>query len=159
MTMDQVFKIINNFFSENMLVNSILGNRQNNFKNVYNNIIKTDIGLLNNDQKFKDSEDNYKKVYDTINDSRNIIIESPISPKVEEFFKVWSELIINWNNNTFQKNELNVDAIFIIRMIDQHYTIVESIEVLKVLNKRFKNTKNWNPPAFEIAPHYLKYLD
>jgi len=122
-------------------------------------IMKTDISKLENNEEYTSKDDDHSKIFTSIDSILHCINNDPITPELNTFSILWCRLVINWNNNTIRKEILGKNCMFIIRLLDQHYTIIESIEIMKMLNKRLRDFKNWNPLAFEISKDVLNYLD
>lgn len=135
--------------------NVFLGKRKVSMQKVFAKM-KKNIVVLENDGL---PQDNYKEeIINSLKHIRNTVMEVPVSKNDADFCLMWCELIGNINDNTEKDDEISKRLNFIVRLINQHLTINESIEVLRALNKKFRDVKNWMPPSFEVAKHYLDYL-
>ena len=102
----------------------------------------------------KEVNDMTKEITDCLNRLLAVVITTPISERNGTFLKDFCSLTFNLNNNLKKDETINTLSISIIRFVDNHFTIVESIEVLKALTKTFKDLKSWLPPSFEISKHF-----
>ena len=158
MTKNEIFKNIIGFLNKDVFINTTFGkNREFITKSFIT--MKKDINDLENDNKYTSKSKDHDEIFKTVSIIRNIIKEIPVTLEMNKFFFSWCELVMNWNNNTIKENGLNYDCMSIIRLLNNHYSIKDATEILKELNGRLKNFKNWSPPQFEIAKHFLNYLE
>jgi len=142
---------------ESFKVNSLLRGNSEGFRKAFS-IISRHIEELNNECE---NITNYDPsvITQTINYLKGIIIEDPITQEFADFADNWCLFVFNWNNNVLKNDDLGKDTVFIQKALKQHFTIIETIDVMKRMNKKFKEINNWNPPAFEVAKHYINYLE
>ena len=89
---------------------------------------------------------------------KKVTLYSPLSPGFIAFITNFSELIRNWNDNFKRDEEIQTELITIMRIIKQHFSIMEATEILKGLCNKLKDFQNWLPPAFNISSHYIDLL-
>lgn len=157
MNKDECVNKLKGFLSrETFVVSSFLGRNAENFRKSLAMILQN-IEEMENDKEPSKLENEF--IINTIRDLKNIVLDSPVYPEFSDFADNWCFLVFNWNNNVLKNEDLNKDCLFIQRILRQHYTIVEAIDNLKFLNKKIRSFKDWNPPAFEVAKHYINYLE
>lgn len=122
-------------------------------------IIKNHINSIENDVLINFCESDIKTIKRSIRICKSFILEAYLDKKETEFIKDWIYLVFNWNQNTLKDNDLNVSMQYLLRIMDQHYTIIEAIDHLKFLLDRSKKIQGWQPPSFELSKHYLKFLE
>lgn len=130
--------------------------KKNQFKEAYE-IISHHIDLLDKEEMLP--QFNKKSVIKTLDIARDIIMTQPLTSEADDFFRKWLYLTYNWNNNVLKDNSIEKDIKYLIRVMDQHYTIVEAINHLIMLNKKTEKLKSWEPPSFSLSKHYLKSFD
>lgn len=157
MNKEECLNVIKKGLNEGNLETKVfLGKFKENFQSTFDKIQKNIIVLENDGVP----QNNYKEeIIDTLNMIQRIIAEDPISPNNSIFCKAWCELVVNVNNNSICSQKIEDKVHLINRFVDGHLTSLEAIETMKMLNKKLKDFKNWNPPAFEIAKHYINYLE
>ncbi len=90
---------------------------------------------------------------------KRFIIEVPITERIKEIVKDICLLAHNWNVNVGDNAELHKDVKFISQAIDQHFTVVQAIEVLKRVLDRAEVSYVDNENINSISTHYLQVLD
>lgn len=158
MNKHESLNIIKSFLNDDTKSNSIFRRATSVIVDVFNKI-DSDIQLLENEENVSINEQSITNVKHSVKLIRDYIREYPISNETKEFVFAWCQLIINWNANVLQDEEITNDCMFVIRMLEQHYTIIEAVEMLKILNHKFRDIKEWSPPSFELAKHYIDYLE
>lgn len=128
----------------------------NAFENVYGKINK-------HIQQKNDNEDmeayEIKEFLKTIDFLKYCIIYEQIPFAFSSFCKAWCNLLHNWNNNVDQDKLIETDTLFIIRALDQHTTINESINILRGLISKAQSIQSWQAPGFEISQHLIDFLE
>lgn len=155
MEFKEVMKTIDEYLSSNELPYQIIGNKHM-FEETYK-IILEHINNLENNEEVKEYSN--KKIFDSINITLEIVIDYPLNNQLSNFLLAWSELLFNWNENVEKNNELHEKCKTLNRFLQQHFTIVEAIQVLRRLNQKNEQLRSWMPPSFELSQHYLKKLD
>jgi len=159
MELKECLNTIDNFLKKGSLRYQLLSaNTQEKFvKSV--DMIKYHIDLM---KKELDPGENYPKnlIPETLSVLRKYILEAPLDVEFRKFCVAYCELVFNWNQN-FKKGDEKIKekVLFIIRILDQHLTILESIDVLRQLLSQLKSFREWTPPAFELSKHYLNILE
>jgi len=105
--------------------------------------------------------DDYDKtpVINSINFLKKVVDGSIVDVEQLNFVTNWCLFVFNWNNNVLKDKYLEKDIIYIQRATKQNHTINEVHEILNRLSKEMKKYINSNPPAFEVAKHYINYLE
>lgn len=156
MNKEECLNAVSRFFGEDILCRSFLGKKREEFIDTFEKVKKI-ITVMENDGIPQNYHE--KEIKQSLSYLKNICMENPIGDRTSSFIRAWCELMSNVNNNTLKNEQIQGDAMFITRIIDQHLTVVEAIDIMKQLNKKMRDLKQWNPPAFEVAKHYLNYLE
>lgn len=105
------------------------------------------------------SEHDPRRVHRTVEFLKETILYEPLDRGFQNFAWAWIFLVQNWNNNVGKSESMRRDCDYCIRLLDDFVSIKEATETMKVLNKKLRDFKSWNPPAFEVSKHFINYLE
>jgi hypothetical protein len=89
----------------------------------------------------------------------NECLATLMTDEKKEFMKDYLLLIDNWND-FFEMDEVVTATVrFIDRAIDNHFAMVDMMQVVKFLMDRMEYYKNYGLPSVEICRTYLRELD
>ncbi len=125
---------------------------------VYKEVLKNIEDMTNDIEMVSDDTFN-KNVINAMSQIRRTIFVSKITPIFSDFVLGYIEIIHSWNNNLSKNPEITELVFHSKRLLEQHLTITEASEQLKMLTTMVKNLSNWMPPAFEISKHYIDLLN
>jgi len=86
------------------------------------------------------------------------IIYDPITPFLREFITLYVEVLKNWNAQIGYQYDIDIMVDTIHRLISQHMTLMDAVNVMKQLIKRVEDILKYEPPAFTLARHYLEVI-
>jgi len=121
-------------------------------------VMLKDIEILDKGRKINPHKQKIKDAIDVSLMLSNYVLESPLHPKFRPFVKIYSELLYNWNNNTFNDLLIKQLSLYMSRTIDTVNTINGSIKKVKEANDKMKDLAGWFPPSYEINKTYLNQL-
>ena len=121
-------------------------------------LMHNQLKLLDNDVNVNVNDIDFKKIKDIIWYIRMYILEHPILEYDTNLFKSLSLHIYNWNSNTLWDTGIRVDLETIKLLLDGHYTITMSIEILKFITDKLRKYENFEPPTISLSRHYLQIL-
>jgi hypothetical protein len=122
-------------------------------------MVSTDFEKLEADEKPEATEDDFVTADKALNVCRRIILEVPITDRIGDIVKDLCVLLHNWNVNVGNFDKLHKAIKFINAAVDQHFTIVTAIEVLKRVMDRAAMITSECDNVNSISAHYLKALD
>jgi len=156
MDKNECVESIKRFFNQRYMVTTFLGGNLENFRISFNTILQHIEKIENNEEI-----DDYDKtpVINSINFLKKVVDGSIVDVEQLNFVTNWCLFVFNWNNNVLKDKYLEKDIIYIQRATKQNHTINEVHEILNRLSKEMKKYINSNPPAFEVAKHYINYLE
>lgn len=114
---------------------------------------------LEEDEEVVASADDIHAVMMAVQVCKRVAIEEPISDRVRSLLEGIIKLAFNWNQNMQASSQLEVEIKFVDMFLQQHYTVVASIDVLKALLRLVKTYSSVPRDAGLISAHYLKALD
>lgn len=120
-------------------------------------LVESQISLMKSD--IKPPQVDFDIIKNGIRSALNLLNYTPQTQSSLKFFNCFGSLLLNWNNNGPQNSQLETDATTIVRLSASHMTINESINKLNNLIMHVERLQKYNPPAYELAGHYLKSLD
>lgn len=123
------------------------------FKKMINNINEME------NEKEPDIKLDPNKLLHSLRLLKNMYLETPLNSNSLSFMKNWALLTYNWNENIEKSPAIKKECNIVIRFSDDFLTLKESIETMKSLNARLKDLMGWTPPSFEIARHFINYLE
>jgi len=86
------------------------------------------------------------------------VIYEPITPVTRDFTLLYIEVLKNWNSQIGYQYDLDIMADTLQRLITQHLTLVDAVNVLKQLIRKCERLLNYEPPAFALARHYMDII-
>ncbi len=124
-------------------------------------IIKADIILLQKNQEsaIKGNEDHIKAISNTLNFVQTKLLYDFTDPYFRIFAGGWVHLIKNWNDNVLKDHNFSVSCDTVGRFLLDLKTMNETTEVLKAMVAKFEALRNWMPPGYEIAKHFVNAVD
>lgn len=118
-----------------------------------------DIEKLKNDEEIDLSTISIKKQTRCVDFLMSLFVEQPIDDEILNFIKAYSFITMNWNEHLLKDSIITTRTSALIRFTDGQFTITESISLLREILQRFREVRNWMPPAFQASMKYLEALD
>ncbi len=129
---------------------------ENQIKECYE-FINKQIDLLTKDEE--PEEVDFKVVHIALDSLKKITLYNPLTPNYIAFVTQYIELVRNWNSNFKNDDVIKENLVMMMRLIKQHFSIMEASEILKGLCMRLRDFKSWLPPAFDVSGHYIDLLN
>ena len=152
MTFEETQRTIKEFMESNQ---NIMNEDQCKSLNEILKIIYKDLKSLNENGKFESSNVIFRDVLDAIVGTSQIVLTSPLSNKFSTFILAFSELVFNWNNNTYKDSTISVLVTFLTNMINSRNDTIKAVEIMKNVKDRIDVMASWSPAAFDIAIAYV----
>jgi hypothetical protein len=89
----------------------------------------------------------------------SIAVDQPIVPIFRDLSRLFMLLVFNWNKEFGKRKEIDDDMRLMSGLIEAQLTMFETMNFLKEMLKKAKETINYRPPAFDLSKHYLKTLE
>lgn len=123
--------------------------------------VKHDVDLLmsNKPSILKEDESKINKISETLNYVHTKILYEYTDPVFRVFSKAWCHLIKNWNDNVLKNNQFTIICDTVSRLLVDLMSMSDATEVMKEVLARFDSLKNWLPPGYDIAKHFINALD
>ena len=157
--MNNTIKHLSDFFENRDLMNLTLGGHSGLYVDVFRLIV-------NDIEKMNDNDDHEAKYVGVSKDTMNeligkikhrIIFERNNASSLN-FHRDFLLLVFNWNNNIFKNEKLGIELEVISKLIESEFTMRDTIQILKAMNEKMADLRNWNPPAFEISKSLFNKL-
>lgn len=120
------------------------------------NIIYEDLEKLSKGENFDSNPTVFQGILDSILDVSNLALDAPMHRKFADFLLAFSELVYNWNNNTYKDKTVHTLTKFISSTANSRNIMYEAIQNMKNVVDDLQVVKSWSPPSFDIA---LAYVD
>jgi len=129
-------------------------------KDVKNKVQKL-IALADNavEDKPIDLDESRKIVKHLIFVIQRLAIERQLSKADAAFLIDLALFLDNFNNNFFKIDEIGASVQFIIRALQGHLTMVDTIRILRAQNEIMQRWSKFEPPAFKLSRMYLESLE
>ena len=150
-------------------------------KDIISSFLKTDVMVLNLEQKQKISQafaiaitdidaivDPNKELEKSTEKFSDVIVAfsllceialtAPISDGFSIFLFAYSELMYNWNANTYQDPVMKAMSLMLSRLVESRDMIVRTTSIIKDASVEMLDIANWSPPSYEVAKTYLENL-
>lgn len=153
MTFEETRDIIDKFLSgsQNIIVDS---------KKVFLagsvDIIYEDLEKLSEGKEFDKNLTIFQGIVDSVLDLSDLALVAPIHNEFAKFLLAFSELVFNWNNNTYNDKTINILTKFISNIANSRNVMCETIESMKNVIDELEVMRSWSPASFDIA---LAYVD
>ena len=154
MTFEETQKTIQEYLESNQ---NIINEEQCESLSEILEIIYSDIKALNETGKFEDNITLvFREVLDAVVGISQIVLTGPLSDDFSIFILAFSELIFNWNNNTYKDSTVSVLVRFMTSTINSRNDMSQAIRSMKIAQDRIQVMSSWSPASFDIA---LAYVD
>jgi hypothetical protein len=87
----------------------------------------------------------------------NTFLTQLVSEDFNTFIKQYVGLVFNWNSLA-QNQDIGQYLQGLNNLVVYQNTVVETMQVLKVLIREVKGMKDFMPPAFKVSKHYLQAI-
>jgi len=154
--MQKLFKNIEGFIFHDVKCNVFFGREKGTFRMIYHGI-RANIEEIDQEKELTDVE--VDKVFRTVKFLREKVMYDPLDDQTRCFIGNWVYLIFNWNSNTGKSDKLKSECQLVERLVNGFITMHETMEIIKQVNRKLKDFKNWNPPAFEVSKSFINYFD
>ena len=148
MTFEETQKTIREFIESNQ---NIINEDQCKSLNEILEIIYEDIKSLTETGESAKITLDFKELLDAIVGIAQIVLASPLNDGFSAFILAFSELIFNWNNNTYKDSTISVLVKFMTNTINSRNDMLQIIEHMKIAGDRLQVMSSWSPAAFDIA--------
>lgn len=88
-----------------------------------------------------------------------IFVDEPLDEEIIGFIQAYSSIIVSWNENLAKDDDIRIKAIALTRYCEGLFTLRETVHLLKEIGQKFREVKDWLPPAFQVSRRYLDCLD
>lgn len=122
-------------------------------------VVETDLGRLETEDEFKVTQDDIDILHVALNLCKRLILDEPITERLSELVSNLCLLMHNWNINLGKDGTIHKDIKFLNNAIDQHFTIVQGIEILKRILHKIDTMNYGCDNINSISAHYLEALD
>lgn len=120
-------------------------------------VIFKDISLMMDEDKDEDKDIELKSI--ELSQLLDIMmynsIEYSISESEAKKIKNISQLIYNYNDNSFKDDSLKIRSTFLTNFLDGYLSLRESINLIRNLSNSLSQYAEFNPPSFELSKHYI----
>lgn len=120
------------------------------------NIICEDLNLLSKGEPFNKNSVIFEEILDSLLIVSDLVITSPLHDKFSEFLLAYSELIFNWNNNTYKDRTIFILSKFINNIVNSRDIMLKAILNMKETADKLEVMRSWSPGSFDIS---LAYVD
>lgn len=86
------------------------------------------------------------------------VLDAPINKDFSNFVVAFSELVFNWNSNSYKDELLRQIPLFMNRFIEVRNTMTTTTTIIKDVDQRMRDLNSWTPPAYEISIDYFEKL-
>jgi 5-enolpyruvylshikimate-3-phosphate synthase len=153
MTFEETQKTIKEFMESNQ---NIINEDQCKSLNEILDIIYEDIKSLTEAGEGAQITLDFKELLDAIVGISQIVLTSPLSDGFSVFILAFSELVFNWNKNTYKDSTVSVLVKFMTNIINSRNDMAQTTANMKMAKERLQIMSNWSPAAFEVS---LAYVD
>ena len=87
-----------------------------------------------------------------------VLVTQPTTEFFKELADKYTEVINNWNLQVAKNDRVTRKLGFLGRLLRNRKTMDDTTEILRILNYKLQNERNYRPPAYELSRHYLKEL-
>ena len=122
-------------------------------------IIKRDLGKCLKDETIQATDIEVNKVKQMTDMFLGIGIDRELTPIFRDLSIVLMKLTYNWSVNVAHCPDIERQAKFIDRIARNSMTMLDTIWILQQLIQRARSMKDYEPPAFALARHYLNSLE
>jgi len=122
-------------------------------------MVVTDLEKLENDETVEPTQDDVDTIHNVLNFCKRLVLDEPITERLSELIRSLCLLMHNWNINLSKDGVVHKDVKFLNNAIDQHFTIVQGIEILKRILGKIDNLNYGCDNINSISTHYLQALD
>jgi len=98
------------------------------------------------------------KIDSFIEFTKEILLFNALDADTRQKIRELLVFLYNVNNNSDKDEDIARDIMLCIKIIDSCLTLNELIGVSRTVITKMRHTLLYSPPAFELAPHYLKTM-
>ncbi len=149
---------IKEVFKWELDLKKVFGQRVDTVKGVFE-LVYRQMNELAEDKKIEVTGEEKSRVKGIVDLFLNIAINQPIAPIFRDLSRFYLLLVFNWNKELGKRADIESQIATIQKIVTAQMTMLDTIDLLKYLLKRGRDTRNWNPPAFELSRHYLETLE
>ena len=121
-------------------------------------IMIEDIEKMMAEEEVSDDEEKFDDVINGVFEVSEVLLEAPLTNDLVEFVSTYSELLFNWNANTFDDVAFRHMAIYMSRLAETRNALLRNTDIIKDVEERMKDLGGWSPPAYEISKAYFEKL-
>lgn len=121
-------------------------------------VMTTDINNMMEDKEVFTDKIKFDEVIEGTLEVSNAVLKAAFGNNFSEFITAYSELLFNWNSNTFKDRVFEQLSLYMSRMAEVRNSMVASTLTLKNVEERMKDLYSWSPPAYEISKVYFEKL-
>mgnify|MGYP000083981564 CR=1 FL=1 len=121
-------------------------------------IMMCQLEKLRTHPKVEATEEECKIVEESINLFFTIASTQPIIQIFRNLSKDYLVLAYNWNREIWKNPRIETKIRAIHAIVEAQLTILDTINLLKILLEKVKEILKFSPPAFELSRHYLESL-
>jgi hypothetical protein len=118
-------------------------------------IIYEDIEALSKTGEFEHNLNTLKGVTNSVVMLSSKVLSSPLGNSFSGFVLAFSELIFNWNNNTYHEEVLLVISKFMTNVIRSRDNMLLAIDNMKIAKDKLDIMRSWSPASYDIAIAYV----
>jgi len=135
----------------------VFGPRLDKVKGVFE-LLQRQMNELAEDKTVEVSGEEKSRVKEVVNLFLSIAVNEPIVPIFRDLSKFYLLLMFNWNKELGKRPDIENQISTAQKIVEAQLTLLDTIGLLKMLLRRGRDMRNWNPPAFELSRHYLESL-
>jgi len=154
-TVDKLKKIMS--FSSHFALN--FGGNYGNLIRECNEFMVSDLEKCINDENVAVTQEHMNAVWELLNLFQSTLIYTPLNPYIIDLVSTILILINNWNNNIAKSKELAERVSVLDRLLKQHLSILEAINLLKKLIDRADRLIRYDPKIFDFSEHYMRVIN
>lgn len=154
----QTINEIKKIFGWELELKKVFGPRIDIVKGVFE-LMYRQMNELGEDKKVEVTGEEKSRVKEVVNLFLSIAVNQPIVPIFRDLLKSYLLLVFNWNKELGKTEDIENQINTTQKIVTAQMTMLEAIDLLKLLLKQGRDMKSWQPPAFELSRHYLESLD
>jgi hypothetical protein len=145
---------------DDIRIKGILGPKSDILYSIFYEIKRQFDHLSNSDVPLDfDKEKISQDIKDISSFLRNVYLDSPITKEFSEYIKTFSLLILNWNSNTLNDEQIRANYSLLHRIYDGYLITSELFYYTRILLERVNLLKDFATPSVELSKMYLNFID
>lgn len=156
MNLQESKDIISSFLKRDELMFNL--EQKQNISRAFAVTIEDIYSLMDKDKELVMDPERFSSVLLSMSLLSDVTLRAPISDNYSIFVAAYSELMYNWNQNTYKDPIMNSMAMMLSRIIESRDLFVRTTSIIKESSATLLEVANWSPPSYEVAKTYLENL-